>query len=555
MPMPMPGATPSALRCFLAGFGHAGVAVGTLPAPVGEDADPRAILSEAALLLPQRVFAPPGPAFGQHDVWLAAAAHALCHLRYSARHTPVGTRRPLMLAVQALLEDARVERLLAREHPGLWHVWHRFHLAVGGPRDLTFASLAARLARALHDPGYSDPNHWVNKGRALFEACAGQLDLPAPFLAVGAILANDLGQMRVRFDMQQYRVEPGYRDDNSMLWRFDQDRAVAPDQPQLARDALHASAPAGADDAAPGMAPDTQRYILHPEWDCQVQGLRQDWVRVIEMWPEAPDTGASAPLGAAPLVRPMSPRAAPERGRRLLRQLDGEELDLDAAIESRIDLRGGATPETRVFMRHGKNRQGHALLLLLLDLSESSNDRVPGSFTSILDMQKRAANMLLEPGRPYARHGERIALHGFASNGRHEVHYTRIKEFDQPYGARQQAVLTAQRGALSTRIGAALRHAGSCFTDETARNKSILIVTDGRPSDIDVDDPRYLIEDARHAVAQLAGKGIDVFCLTLDRQADDYAHAMFGSARYVIVERAASLAHYLACAWTRLSSR
>ena len=84
-------------------------------------------------------------------------------------------------------------------------------------------------------------------------------------------------------------------------------------------------------------------------------------------------------------------------------------------------------------------------------------------------------------------------------------------------------------------MGAALRHAGTCLASEDAEKKIIILVTDGEPSDIDVYDKRYLIEDARHAVAALDERGINAFCLTLDQRADDYVRSIFGGWNYLIV--------------------
>jgi hypothetical protein len=134
------------------------------------------------------------------NIYRAAVAHALAHLQFSPRHQPAGKKKPLLLAVLSLIEDARVERLAAQRYPG-WHsLWVGFHVASGEKNELTFTSLSARLARALIDPSYQDQNHWVNKGRDLFEAEAAQgLDDPERFAEVGKILGNDRGQMRVRF--------------------------------------------------------------------------------------------------------------------------------------------------------------------------------------------------------------------------------------------------------------------------------------------------------------------------------------------------------------------
>src|SRR5207245_11527117 len=86
--------------------------------------------------------------------------------------------------------------------------------------------------------GYTDPYHLVSKGRELFDACGDGLEDAAPFNEVAGILANDLGQMRVRFDPQRYRVEPAYRDDNTFLWDFDAQRQDTPPDEMMAREAV-----------------------------------------------------------------------------------------------------------------------------------------------------------------------------------------------------------------------------------------------------------------------------------------------------------------------------
>lgn len=239
-----------------------------------------------------------------------------------------------------------------------------------------------------------------------------------------------------------------------------------------------------------------------------------------------------------------------DRAIRLRRQHEGESLDLNAAVESRISWRAGISPDPRIFQRPGKRRR-HASILLLVDLSESTNDRVKG-FTSILDIEKEAADLLAQSiDQDY----DRLAIDGFRSDGRSKVHYLRIKEFDEVYGEDQRSLLMAQQGSLSTRMGAALRHAGARLRTRVTEKRILLLVTDGEPSDIDVTDREYLVEDARHAVNYLHMKGITVFCLTLDKQGDAYMKKIFGMRNYLIVDNALSLPAQLARALTQIAAR
>jgi nitric oxide reductase activation protein len=238
-----------------------------------------------------------------------------------------------------------------------------------------------------------------------------------------------------------------------------------------------------------------------------------------------------------------------DRAIRLRRQQEGEALDLNAAVESRISWRAGVTPDPRIFQRPGKRRR-HAAILLLLDLSESTNDRVTG-FTSVLDVEKQAADLLAQSiDLDY----DRLAIDGFCSDGRANVHYLRLKDFDEPYDDVRRQRLKRQQGELSTRMGAALRHAGARLAAQVAEKRILLLVTDGEPSDIDVADADYLVEDARHAAQALQAKGVTVFCLTLDKAAGGYVKKIFGARNFLIVDNAMTLPTQLARALTRIAA-
>jgi nitric oxide reductase activation protein len=170
----------------------------------------------------------------------------------------------------------------------------------------------------------------------------------------------------------------------------------------------------------------------------------------------------------------------------------------------------------------------------------------------VLDVEKEAADLLAQSiDTDY----DRLAIDGFHSDGRNKVHYLRFKEFDEAYGDEQRGLLMRQQGSLSTRMGAALRHAGSRLRAQVAEKRILLLVTDGEPSDIDVSDRDYLVEDAQHAVHFLHMKGITVFCLTLDKQGDGYMKKVFGMRNYLIVDNALSLPAQLARALTQIAAR
>lgn len=137
----------------------------------------------------------------------------------------------MQIALVSLIEDARVERLAMRELPGLARLFLPFH-AAQPTRAINAPMLFARLARALADPAYENPNPWIAKARAVFLA---EQDLSDQQLSrrIGNLLGNDLGQMRLQFDAKTYVVQPAYRDDNLGLWDFSDDDQQSADAEEV----------------------------------------------------------------------------------------------------------------------------------------------------------------------------------------------------------------------------------------------------------------------------------------------------------------------------------
>lgn len=116
--------------------------------------------------------------------------------------------------------------------------------------------------------------------------------------------------------------------------------------------------------------------------------------------------------------------------------------------------------------------------------------------------------------------------------------------FDEGFDDTVKARLAGMKADFSTRMGAALRHAGHTLRHQTSDKKLLLVLTDGQPSDVDVSDERLLIEDARHVVQELDSQGIFSYCINLDAQADSYVHDIFG-ARYTVLDNVSRLPEQL----------
>jgi nitric oxide reductase activation protein len=170
--------------------------------------------------------------------------------------------------------------------------------------------------------------------------------------------------------------------------------------------------------------------------------------------------------------------------------------------------------------------------MLLLDLSESLNEKAAGSDQTILELSQEAVSLL---AWSIEQLGDRFAIAGFHSNTRHDVRYLHIKGFGEHWNDEVKGRLAAIQAGYSTRMGAAMRHAAHYLDAQTADKKLMLVLTDGQPSDVDAHDERLLIEDARQSVRELDQVGIFTYCINLDPKADTYVSTIFGH-QYTVID-------------------
>ncbi len=542
----------------------------TLRAASGSALDlPRRTSFDGALIFVPETYRGVG---GERAVALfrAALAHIAAHMRFTRARFPLGTLKPLQVAIVSALEDARVERLAIAEFPGLRPLWLQFHSAapLGA---VTAPGLIARLSRALLDETCHDGHVWVEKGRSLFaERAPGDHDA-ASIRRIGSLLGNDLGQMRVQFNPRAYVVEPLYRDDNRGIWDFG-DASGSPESAPM-QEAVRIEAEERGDGHAETSTAEPEpeagraralaaveqeagvEVARYPEWDYFISRERPDWATVLEYEP---------PLGRADLVPQIYVRhrgvvdrlsaliraAKVSRPERLRRQPEGDRLDLEACIAAAVGRRHGEAPDPRVYITIA--RRGRDLTtLLLLDISQSTADRMHGVGATVLDLEREATALLAHAMEGL---GDPFAIRAFCSNGRDEVRYYRVKDFDLPFGSRAQRHLAGLVPGFSTRLGIAIRHAGHELAARRSHRKLLLVVTDGEPSDIDIADRRYLVEDARKAVLGLAHAGIDTFCVGLDAGGDSYLARMFGRRNVLQMDRIERLPERLPTLYLKLTA-
>ena len=292
----------------------------------------------------------------------------------------------------------------------------------------------------------------------------------------------------------------------------------------------------------------------YPEWDYMINRERGDWTTVVEYNPtdgraeqieeileRYPETAyrIAALIRAAKVSRPV----------RMRRQREGDRLDIEATITAAIDLRAGLTPSPNIYARL-ERRWRDLSVLLLIDASQSTNDIVKSAGRSVLELERDASSLL---AHAMDGMGDPFAIHAFCSDTREDVHYYRVKDFDTVWGTIAKRRLAGVTGRFSTRMGAALRHAGRCLVSRQSYRKLLLLISDGEPSDVDIADRRYLVEDARRAVLSLRHQGIDVFCVGLDAGGDSYLSRIFGRSNVIQLDRIERLPEKLPLLYFRLA--
>ncbi len=506
------------------------------------------------------------------DLYRAAVAHIGAHYRYTREKFPLGGLKPVQVALVSLIEDARVEHLAMRQFPGLRRLWLPLHIAQpSGSRSAP--TLLARLARSLIDPDFHDPDAWVGKARAMFFAIENDFEDQQLSRRIGNLLGNDLGQMRVQFNARTYVVEPPYRDDNLGLWDLPDD---VPPNALEAEQLLDSVRFDTRDDDTP---PDRQReeeervdegtnrartreaavdgvpVARYPEYDHVAGRDQPEWTTIAEYQPWR---GSAATVDRlleerADLVNRLTSiirSARVSRAQRLRRQPEGEFLDIDACIDAAVARRAGLVPDPRIHGRYAR-RSRDLSVLVLLDVSESTREKVVGSTRSVLDVERQATALL---AHAMSELNDPFAIAAFCSNRRDDVRYMRIKDFRAPYDALAKSHLAGLGSGLSTRLGAAMRHAGADLARQLTYRRLLLVVTDGEPSDVDVDDAAYLVEDARRAVMGLGHAGIDTFCVGLDSGGDTYLDRIFGRRSVALIDRIERLPDRLPLLYLRLTA-
>jgi len=542
------------------------------------------------------------------EIYRAAAAHCAAHLIYTDSAISAEQLTALHMKCIDLFEDARVECLAIRQFPGLKKLWLQFFNRWAEAGESAMETHPAmdrmtRMARALIDDDYRDADTDINQQAADFRAALetrardNRISWNAGMAFYHLLTRDGVPSVRAVADFPV-----PYRDDNRYVWDFDEadwrERGadyIPAHQGQVRKYvsvmefANEVDCETAGDDAqeiwvmgteffpyedageAPhsyneleGRTPVSEPYHYN-EWDYHVQLHRPDWATVTERRqavgdPQQMDDILVRHRPIASRIRHLIDALQPQGIVRRRGYEEGEELDLNAAVRAMIDIRRGAMPDPRISIRITRHVRDLAVVILL-DLSQSTNEPIDKDLPepaegeedgrpTVLSLTREATGLL---AWAIDSIGDPFAVHGFASDGRHDVQYYRFKDFNQAYDDEAKSRLAGMQGGLSTRMGAALRHAGSHLARQPAQKRLVLLVTDGEPADIDERDPQYLRHDAKKAVEELAVQGIHTYCLTLDPQADRYVARIFGENRFSIVDNVEHLPERLPAVFAALT--
>ena len=464
------------------------------------------------------------------DRYRIALAHMAAHRRWS-QQLVADNRSPFQRIAIEAFEDCRVDYLTLRLYPGLRRLMLALHplpdeegLQQEGV-SLVYLRLAV-LSRAILDSDYRCENEVIRAFVSRFFSLMQQGDSSTSEMASMAIefvaRAHEPSDTAANIYLENVQVD--YRDDNRHLWRHISlgDEEEGPDKAnsQLSQDEDEQGVP----------------LRHYHEWDYNHQHYRPDWVSVYEAIHPSGDAAAIDALltkhrGLAKRLKQLLETLKPQQRVRIRYQEEGSELDLDVAIRSLIDFKGGATPDPRINISHRTDGRSVAVTLLL-DLSQSLSEKAEGCNQTILELSQEAVSLL---AWAIEQVGDPFSIAGFHSNTRHDVRFHHIKGFSEAWDDTVKARLAVMDAAYSTRMGAAMRHAAHYLKAQPADKRLMLILTDGEPSDIDEDDDQLLIRDARQAVKELDRDGIFTYCINLDRKADEYVADIFGH-QYTIVD-------------------
>ena len=283
----------------------------------------------------------------------------------------------------------------------------------------------------------------------------------------------------------------------------------------------------------PGQAPEKRHY---PEWDWRRRAYRDPGATVLLLpTPFGPQQWVDDTLAASPsMLHDIRRRFELLRAQRtrVRKQFDGDDIDLQAYIESQADFRAGLPMAQGLYQTERRSRRDMAVMLLV-DVSGSTDGWIAAD-QRIIDVEREALLLVCLALDGMA---DPYSVLAFSGEGPQAVVVRSIKRFDEPHDSAVARRIAGLEPEHYTRAGAALRHASSLLMQQPAEHRLLMLLSDGKPNDVDDYEGRYGVEDMRQAVLEAKLQGISPFCLTIYRQAANYLPAVFGPHHYALLPR------------------
>jgi hypothetical protein len=311
--------------------------------------------------------------------------------------------------------------------------------------------------------------------------------------------------------------------------------------------------------------------FYYDEWDYHISDYRQRWCRLLEV-PVEGDAGEFFNqtlldyASVIPDVRRQFQRIRPEMYRVVRGLEDGEDFDLNAVVNARVDLRARLAPSAKLYTARQREERDVATLFLI-DLSASTDEplkrpevaaaagdeydlsafsaqarRAARPARRIIDVTKEALVIMAEALEEI---GDAYAVYGFSGHGRSNVEFYLVKSFNEALSPAVKGRIGALEPKRSTRMGAALRHAIEKMAGISARSRHMILLSDGFPQDFDYGQDRrsnvYGLRDTSVALKEAEAAGITPFCITVDKAGHDYLRQMCEESRYMVIDDIASL--------------
>ncbi len=287
-------------------------------------------------------------------------------------------------------------------------------------------------------------------------------------------------------------------------------------------------------------APHGGRAILYPEWDHRIDDYRTNWCHVLE---RPADSGSdefvtetlASRQSTVRLLRRFFEGLRPPAFRRAAGQSDGEEVDLDAVVRRTGEQKAGLEGDDRLYIRREK-RERNVAVAFLIDISGSTS-RDLGTGRRVIDIEREGLVLLCEALDAV---GDQYGLYAYSGQGRAKVEFLTIKDFDDRLGATTAHRLGGLAPRHQNRDGAAIRHATAKLLTRDTKTRLLVLLSDGRPLDDQYKDD-YSLEDTKAALREARQRGVETFCVTIDREAETYLHRMYAEARYCVIDRVEAL--------------